>query len=150
MQSADKYLYISKPEICPKGDPPTVYSTILVQKNVVPAVSEGYSPQDFISQPLPGSSSSSSMGLALRSPSAGQQQDVSAQSSDIYSAVCVHAPGEETEGFPRAASEDSGGAHLSRSTLPRKASWDKDETSPKHIPYVAQTSTRDYLHLETV
>ncbi|XP_071782742.2 interferon lambda receptor 1 [Centroberyx gerrardi] len=137
LQSPDKYLYISKPEICPKGDQ-IIYSTIQVKPNVVPVGSGGYSPQDFICQPLPGSSGSS-MGMGLHSPTAGQQ-DTSAQSSDIYSAVGVHVPGEETEGFQQAANEDSGGTNLPRSSLPRKVSWDKGGTGPKLISHVAPPS----------
>ncbi|XP_068613746.1 interferon lambda receptor 1 [Brachionichthys hirsutus] len=86
LQSLDKNLILSKPEFCTRSDQ-TVYATILVRPNVSSVGVGGYSPQDIPCRVWQGSDGSSVVtGAHGSSPN---PEDVSAQSSDIYSVVAV-------------------------------------------------------------
>nr|WEY35871.1 interleukin 22 receptor subunit alpha-1 [Sebastes schlegelii] len=87
LQSTDTNLIISKAEICVQCDQ-TVYATIRMKPNMPSVGPGGYSPQDIPCQPGQ-DSSGSSVGTGARSPTPNQE-DTSAQSSEIYSVIAVH------------------------------------------------------------
>lgn len=135
LQSLDKNLYISKAEVCPKNEP-KVYNNVQVKPKVASVASGGYSPQDIPCQDLP-VSSVSSMDMSLHS-SAPEWQDVSAQSSEIYGAVGVHAAGEETGGS--ATNKDKGDINVQWPSFLGNGSWDVAGASSKTISHGAAPS----------
>ncbi|XP_074509144.1 interferon lambda receptor 1 [Sebastes fasciatus] len=130
LQSTDGNLIISKAEICVQCDQ-TVYATIRMKPNMPSVGPGGYSPQDIPCQPWQ-DSSGSSVGTGARSPTPNQE-DTSAQSSEIYSVIAVRVPAEQNEDFQQVTIDDRETSNLPMSSSGE--SWDKGEASPKLISH---------------
>ncbi|XP_076593888.1 interferon lambda receptor 1 [Chaetodon auriga] len=128
LQSPDSNLIISKAVICPQSDK-TVYATIRVKPDVPSVGVGGYFPQDMPCQAWQGSTGSS-VGTGAHSLTPNLE-DMSSQSSEIYSVVAVHVPAEERD-FQQATIEDRETANQLSST---GESWDKGGMSPKLSSY---------------
>ncbi|XP_078108510.1 interferon lambda receptor 1 [Sander vitreus] len=118
LQSPDRNLIISKPEVCVPSDK-TVYTTIRVKPNMPPIGSGGYIPWQ--------GSIGSSVDTGARSRTSNPE-DTSAQSSEIYSVVAVHVPAEQNEDFQRATNDNIETSYLPSSSSGE--SWDKGGASP--------------------
>lgn len=120
-QSPDRNIIISNLDVCPISDQ-TIYAKIRVESNVPSVGVGGYSPQDIPCHTWQGSSGSFvRTGAHSLSPN---QEDTSAQSSEIYSVVAVH-----VKDFQQGTVQDG---ENSNQPLPSSGeSWDKDGRSPK-------------------
>lgn len=117
--SPDRNLILSKPVVSTQSD----------QTVFIPFVSEGYSPQEIPRQAWQGSTGSS-VGTWVHSPRPNQQ-DTSAQSSEIYSSVAVHIPAEENEDLQQFNIEGDLPHFSNRESL------DKSGASPKLASHCA-------------
>ncbi|TDH11421.1 hypothetical protein EPR50_G00061440 [Perca flavescens] len=122
LQTLDRNLIISKPEVCVPSDK-TVYTTIRVKPNMPSIGSGGYSPQDIPWQGSTGSSVDTGAHSRTSNP-----EDTSAQSSEIYSVVAVHVPAEQNEDFQQATNDNRETSNLPSSSSGE--SWDKGGASP--------------------
>ncbi|XP_034731016.1 interferon lambda receptor 1 [Etheostoma cragini] len=122
LQSLDRNLIISKPEVCVARDK-TIYTTIRVRPNMPSIGSGGYSPQDIHLLGSTGSSVDTSAHSGASNP-----EDTSAQSSTIYSVVAVHVPAEQNEDFQQTTNGNRETRNLLLSSS--RESCDKGGASP--------------------
>ncbi|XP_071326022.1 interferon lambda receptor 1 [Trachinotus anak] len=104
----------------------TVYATIQVKPNAPSDRPGGYAPQDILCQDWQGSTFST-VGIGAHSPTLNLH-NTSAQSSEIYSAVAIHVPTEESEDFQQAITENRGTCNPPLTSS--EELWDKGEMSP--------------------
>ncbi|XP_061573274.1 interferon lambda receptor 1 isoform X2 [Cololabis saira] len=128
LQTPDRNLILSELQFCTAQSEKTIYATIQVKPNVPSRESGDYSPQEIPCQVWQ-SNTDSSLGTGAHSTSPNAR-DTSAQSSEIYSAVVVHVPPEETEDVQQAATRNIETSHSSLSSNGEK-SWDTGGTIPK-------------------
>ncbi|XP_056299539.1 interferon lambda receptor 1 isoform X2 [Pseudoliparis swirei] len=123
LQSPDRNLIISKAEVCIQSDQ-TVYATIRMKPNMPSVGSGGYSPQDILCQAWQ-DGTGSSFGTGERSMTPNPES-TSAQSSEIYSVVAVHAHNEDIH---QATNDNRETCYLPTSSSGEI--WDKAGASPK-------------------
>ncbi|KAM6910532.1 interferon lambda receptor 1 [Xenentodon cancila] len=122
-QNPDRNLILSELQFCTQSEK-TIYATIQVKPDVPSHESGGYSPQEIPCHVWQSNTDSSlGTGAHCTTPNA---RDTSAQSSEVYSAVAVHIPADDSS----PAAENIGTSHSSLSSNEEK-SWDEDGTVRK-------------------
>ncbi|XP_060906101.1 interferon lambda receptor 1 [Labrus mixtus] len=122
MDILDGNRHISKVDFNSQGEP-TVYATIQVKPNVSAVEAGGYSPQDTWQ-----GSDNSSEGTGAQS-STSNQEDTSAQSSEIYSVVAVHVPAEENQDGQQGATKERQTGNLPFPSS--REDWEKGGNDPE-------------------
>ncbi|XP_065814138.1 interferon lambda receptor 1 [Labrus bergylta] len=122
MDILDGNRHISKVNFNSQGEP-TVYATIQVKPNLSAVEAGGYSPQDTWQD-----RDNSSEGTGAQSPTSNQE-DTSAQSSEIYSVVAVHVPAEENQDGQQGATKERQTGNLPFPSS--RADWEKGGNDPE-------------------